>query len=62
MIINFNKLTDAELTEVTQDLGEILTEKKNTGAVYLFWHELLKGIIYETDKRIVRNNGEDTTG
>lgn len=62
MIIDFKKLTAAELTEVTQDLGEILTKKKNTGAVYLFWHKLLKGIIAETDLRIEKDIEEDITG
>ena len=53
MIINLNKLSEAELTEVSQDLSKIITKKKNkTGAAFMFWHNLLKGIISETDKRI----------
>lgn len=58
MVINFDKLTAAELTEVCQDLGKILTKskrKRSTEAVYNFWHELLRGIIRESDIRIARD-------
>ena len=52
MIIDFKKLSSPELTEVTQDLGELITKKKQTGAAFAFWYEMLKGIITETDRRI----------
>lgn len=55
MIIDVKHLTPAELTEVTQDLTKILTKKKKTGAAYLFWHNLLGGIIRETDTRILKD-------
>lgn len=57
MIIDTRHLTPAELTEVSQDLTKILTtkyktKKKKAGAVYMFWHNLLGGIIREFDTRI----------
>ena len=52
MIINFSKLSAAELTEVSQDLAKIMTKKKKPGAAYNFWHELIRGIIQELDTRI----------
>ena len=59
MIIDTRHLTPAELTEVSQDLTKILTTKYKTkkkkteaGAVYMFWHNLLGGIIREFDTRI----------
>ena len=58
MVIDFKKLTAAELTEVCQDLSKILTKnkrKRSTEAVYNFWHELLRGIIRESDIRIARD-------
>lgn len=55
MIISIKNLTDKELTEVTEDIAPVVTKHHETEAAFMFWHELLKGIIAETDKRIAEN-------
>ena len=55
MIINIKNLTDKELTEVTEDLAPVLTKPHESEAAFMFWRELLKGILAETDRRIAEN-------
>lgn len=59
MIIDLKKLTPEELTAVSEDLAQIVSKKLYTGAGFSFWHELLKGIILENDRRIAKDIEEE---
>ena len=59
MIIDLKKLSPAELTAVSEDLAQIVSKKLYTGVGFSFWHELLKGILLENDRRIAEDLEEE---